>query len=95
MSGLLSNPNLRIMVVGPSAKKLEQKLRKRGISVKSVNGYFTFPGGRENAFPSVETELLEIVTGLRADKSNNVVDPCPQAGENIELDVVIGQFLGG
>jgi hypothetical protein len=23
------------------------------------------------------------------------VDPCPQSGEYIELDVVIGQFLGG
>jgi hypothetical protein len=23
------------------------------------------------------------------------LDPCPQTGDNIELDVVIGQFLGG
>jgi len=36
-----------------------------------------------------------IVMGLRADKTNNIVDPCPQTGENIELDVIIGQFLGG
>jgi hypothetical protein len=36
-----------------------------------------------------------IISGLRADKTNNIVDPCPQTGENIELDVIIGQFLGG
>lgn len=36
-----------------------------------------------------------IVNSLRSDKSNHIVDPCPQTGENIELDVVIGQFLGG
>ncbi|MGA3264055.1 MAG: hypothetical protein ABSC47_08430 [Terracidiphilus sp.] len=32
---------------------------------------------------------------LRADKSNVVLDTCPQTGENIELDVVVGQFRGG
>jgi hypothetical protein len=32
--------------------------------------------------------------GLRADKSNVVLDSCPQTGENIELDVVVGQFHG-
>ncbi len=32
---------------------------------------------------------------LRADKSNLVLDTCPQTGENIELDVVVGQFRGG
>jgi hypothetical protein len=36
-----------------------------------------------------------IVIDLRFDKSNNIVDTCPQTGENIELDVIIGQFLGG
>ena len=35
------------------------------------------------------------VAGLRTDKANNVVDPCPQTGENLELDVVVGQFRGG
>jgi len=28
--------------------------------------------------------------GLRTDKSNVVINPCPQTGENIELDVVVG-----
>ena len=32
---------------------------------------------------------------LRADKSNMVLDTCPQDEENIELDVVVGQFRGG
>ena len=31
---------------------------------------------------------------LRADKSNVVLDICPQNGENIEIDVVVGQFHG-
>ena len=35
------------------------------------------------------------VDGLRTDKSNTVVNSCPQTGENIELDVVVGQFRGG
>src|ERR1035437_1948054 len=32
---------------------------------------------------------------LRTDKSNVVLDSCPQTGDNIELDVVVGQFRGG
>lgn len=35
------------------------------------------------------------VAGLRTDKANNVVDLGPQTGENIELDVVVGQFRRG
>ena len=33
--------------------------------------------------------------GLRTDTSNVVLNPCPQTGENIELDVVVGRFRGG
>jgi len=57
----------------------------------------TQPGGSVNSISGSETEFIRqmIVTALRSDKSNNIVDPCPQTGENIELDVVIGQFLGG
>ena len=32
------------------------------------------------------------VAALKYDKSNFVVDPCPQSGENIEIDVVVGLF---
>ena len=35
------------------------------------------------------------VLSLKKIDSIEVVDPCPQAGENIELDVVVGQFRGG
>lgn len=57
----------------------------------------TQPGGSVNSISGSEVSYIQqmIVTGLRADKTNNIVDPCPQNGENIELDVVIGQFLGG
>jgi hypothetical protein len=57
----------------------------------------TQPGGSVNAISGSEVSFIQqmIVTGLRADKTINIVDPCPQTGENIELDVVIGQFLGG
>jgi len=57
----------------------------------------TQPGGSVNSISGSEVSLIQqmIVIGLKADKSNNVVDPCPQTGENIELDVVMGQFLGG
>jgi hypothetical protein len=33
--------------------------------------------------------------GLRSNKSNVVLNSCPQTGENIEVDVVVGQFRGG
>ena len=57
----------------------------------------TQPGGSVNAISGSEVSFIQqmIVAGLKADKANNVVDPCPRTGENIELDVVIGQFLGG
>ncbi|MGA8224383.1 MAG: hypothetical protein WB780_22245 [Candidatus Acidiferrales bacterium] len=57
----------------------------------------TQPGGSVNSISGSEVSLNQqlIVAGLKADKTNNIVDPCPQTGENIELDVVIGQFLGG
>ena len=32
---------------------------------------------------------------LRTDTSSVVLDTCPQTGENIEIDVVVGQFRGG
>lgn len=56
----------------------------------------TQPGGSVNSIAGPEVQLIRqlIVKGLRADKTNNIVDPCPQNGENIELDVVIGQFHG-
>jgi hypothetical protein len=57
----------------------------------------TQPGGSVNSISGSEVSLIQqlIISGLRADKTNNIVDPCPQTGENIELDVIIGQFLGG
>jgi hypothetical protein len=55
------------------------------------------PGG--SISPLAEAAVVRIqklaVEGLRADKSNVVIDPCPQTGENIELDVVVGRFRGG
>jgi hypothetical protein len=57
----------------------------------------TQPGGSVNSVSGSAVSLIQqmIVAELRADKTNNIVDPCPQTGENIELDVIIGQFLGG
>ena len=57
----------------------------------------TQPGGSVNSISGSEVSYIQqmIVTGLRVDKTNNIVDPCPQTGDNIELDVVVGQFLGG
>jgi hypothetical protein len=57
----------------------------------------TQPGGSVNSISGSEVSLIQrlIISGLRADKTNNIVDPCPQTGENIEPDVIIGQFLGG
>ncbi len=56
----------------------------------------TQSGGSVNSIAGSEVQLIRlmIVKGLRADKTNNIVDPCPKTGENIELDVIIGQFLG-
>jgi hypothetical protein len=55
------------------------------------------PGGSVNSIAGSEVSFIQqmIVQGLRADKTNNIVEPCPQSGENIELDVVIDQFMGG
>lgn len=57
----------------------------------------TQPGGSVNAIAPSEVSYIQqmIVAGLRSDKTNNIVDPCPQTGENIEIDVIIGQFGGG
>lgn len=54
------------------------------------------PGGSVNSISGSEVQFIRllIVKDLRTDKSNNVIEPCPQNGENIELDVVVGQFLG-
>ena len=41
---------------------------------------------------AIQTSATE---ALKTDKSNVVVSPCPQSGENIELDVVVGKFRGG
>src|ERR1700739_1022017 len=56
----------------------------------------TQSGGSVTAIAGSEVQLIRqlIVKGLRVDKSNNIVDPCPQTGTNIELNVVIGQFRG-
>ena len=55
------------------------------------------PGG--SITPPTEAAVSRIqqlaVDGLRTDKSNTVVNPCPQNGDNIELDVVVGRFRGG
>jgi hypothetical protein len=57
----------------------------------------TQPGGSVNSISRSEVSFIQqmIVAALKADKTNNIVDPCPQTGENIELDVVIGQFHEG
>jgi hypothetical protein len=51
-------------------------------------------GGSVNSIAPSRVQFIRqlIVEKLRADKTNNIVDPCPETGENIELDVVIGQF---
>jgi len=55
------------------------------------------PGG--SISPLTKAAVVRIqqlaVDGLRTDKSNVVINPCPQTGENIELDVVVGLFRGG
>jgi hypothetical protein len=52
---------------------------------------------------SVSSVTVEEVTAIQAlatkdlktDQANVVVSPCPQTGENIELNVVVGKFRGG
>jgi len=55
------------------------------------------PGGSVNSISGSEVHYIQqmVVAQLEMDRSNNIVNPCPQTGKNIELDVVIGQFLGG
>ena len=50
----------------------------------------TQPGGSVNSISGSEVQFIRllIVKDLRTDKSNNVLEPCPQTGENIQLDVV-------
>jgi hypothetical protein len=54
-------------------------------------------GGAIEPVASTTTKRIQelAVQGLRTDKSNAVVNPCPQTGKNIELDVVVGRFRGG
>ena len=56
----------------------------------------TQAGGSVNSISGSEVSFIQQmnVSRLGEDKSNNVMDPCPQAGENIELDVIVGEFLG-
>jgi len=53
-------------------------------------------GGSVNSITPEEVAAIQnrAVEVLKTDKSNDVVDPCPKAGDNIELDVVVGRFRG-
>lgn len=52
-------------------------------------------GGITPISEEVVSRIQRLATeDLRKIKSNNVVTSCPQTGENIELDVVVGQFIG-
>jgi hypothetical protein len=44
-----------------------------------------------------EVTAIQALTtkNLKTDQANVVVSPCPQTGESIELDVVVGKFRGG
>jgi hypothetical protein len=55
------------------------------------------PGGAIQPVASTTIKRIQqlAVEGLQTDKSNAVVNPCPQTGKNIELDVVVGRFRGG
>ena len=45
---------------------------------------------------SATTKIQQLAAArLRKVDSIEVVDPCPQKGENIEVDVVVGQYRGG
>lgn len=89
-----------VSLVLPSIARAQSKAAKLCVWADSEDPGIlmpTQPGGSVNSISGSEVSYIQqmIVTGLRADKTNNIVDPCPQTGENLELDVVIGQFLGG
>jgi len=54
-------------------------------------------GGSVSSVTAKEVTAIQTLAteALKTDKSNVVVSPCPQTGENIELDVVVGKFRGG
>jgi hypothetical protein len=88
------------LAVVPNAARAQSKAGKICVWADSEDpGVLmpTQPGGSVNSISGSEVSLIQqlIISGLRADKTNNIVDPCPQTGENIELDVIVGQFLGG
>lgn len=90
---------LMLMGLLPSFARAQSKMGKLCVWADSEDlGVLipTQPGGSVNSIAGSEVQLIRqlIIKGLRADKTNNIVDPCPQTGENIELDVVVGQFLG-
>src|ERR1017187_3464599 len=85
---------------GPSTARAQSKSGTICVWADSEDPGVLMPtqaGGSVNSISGSEVSLIQqlIISGLRADKTNNIVDPCPQTGVNIELDVVIGQFLGG
>jgi hypothetical protein len=53
-------------------------------------------GGSVSAVTTQDVSLIQALAtkDLKADKTNVVISPCPQTGENIELDVVVGKFRG-
>jgi hypothetical protein len=88
------------MAVVPNVARAQSKAGKICVWADSEDPGVLMPtqsGGSVNSISGSEVSLIQqlIISGLRADKTNNIVDPCPQTGENIELDVIIGQFLGG
>jgi hypothetical protein len=91
---------LMLVVALPGAARAQSKSGKICVWADSEDPGIAMPrqpGGSVNAISGSEVNYIQqmIVERLKSDKTNNVVDPCPQTGENIELDVVIGQFLGG
>lgn len=54
-------------------------------------------GGSVSSVTMEEVTAIQVLAtkDLKTDQVNVVVSPCPQTGENIELDVVVGKFRGG
>jgi hypothetical protein len=54
-------------------------------------------GGSVSSVTAKEVAAIQTLAteALKINKSNVVVSPCPQTGEYIELDVVVGKFRGG
>ena len=54
-------------------------------------------GGSVSSVTVAEVTAIQALANkdLKADQANVVVSPCPQTGENIELDVVVGRFRDG